>query len=143
MLLRGIKHSAPALGEVDIQATRGRASRSGRSHGGAPLRDNSQNGRGRGQSINYGGSQHHMHQPQEVANQFYYPPGSFGQWPPTHGWAPPPPGTYSPVGYPPPSMPPSYGYERRNTGEVMMIGIAATGTMQEMGDRTTNIGDTS
>ena len=52
MLLRGVKFAAPALDRADIEATKGRASRSGRSYGGAPLRANTGNGSSRG-NINY------------------------------------------------------------------------------------------
>ncbi|RDW72059.1 hypothetical protein BP5796_08093 [Coleophoma crateriformis] len=49
MLLRGVKFPSPALTQSDIEATKGRASKSGRNHGGAPLQGN---GRGRN-SFNY------------------------------------------------------------------------------------------
>ena len=52
MLLRGVKFAPPALDRADIEATKGRANRSGRSHGSAPLRGRNGNDRGRG-SISY------------------------------------------------------------------------------------------
>lgn len=52
MLLKGVKFPPVALDRSDIEAVKGKASRSGRSHGGAPLRSDYGNGRGRGQ-FNY------------------------------------------------------------------------------------------
>ena len=51
MLLRGVKLAPPTLNREDIEATKGRASHSGRFHGGAPLGGG--RGRGRGNHINY------------------------------------------------------------------------------------------
>ena len=51
MLLRGVKFEPPTLNREDIEATKGRASHSGRSHGGAPLGRG--RGRGRGGQISY------------------------------------------------------------------------------------------
>ena len=94
MLLRGVKFEPPTLTREDIEATKGRASHSGRSHGGAPLG----RGRGRGNQMNYGGDR-----PNPFAahvNPNFPPPPSFGR-----GGPPPPPGgQYN--GYPPP--PPRY-----------------------------------
>ena len=50
MLLRGVELPPAVLTRADIEATKGRAAHSGRSHGGAPLRGN---GRGRGGQISY------------------------------------------------------------------------------------------
>ena len=54
MLLRGVKLPSRALDQSDIEGTRSRAARSGRSHGGVPLRGNG-GSRGR-DSFNYAGS---------------------------------------------------------------------------------------
>jgi 5'-3' exoribonuclease 2 len=58
MLLNGVKLPTPALNRADIEATRGRASRTGRSFGGAPFRGGGRGGGrgGRGGSINYADS---------------------------------------------------------------------------------------
>lgn len=119
MLLRGIKFAPPALDRVDIEATKSRASRSGRSHGGAPLRGEYGNGRGRGGQVNYADSR-----PNPFAahvNPGYPPQGMPGNYrggpppPPTGGWAPPPPGSEDfRRGPPPPANSygnaPPYGY---------------------------------
>jgi hypothetical protein len=54
MLLRGVKLPTRVLDQNDIEGTKSRAARSGRSHGGAPLRGNG-GFRGR-DSFNYSGS---------------------------------------------------------------------------------------
>ena len=46
MLLNGVRLPTPTLNRGDIEATKGRAGRSGRSHGGAPMRNSSRGGRG-------------------------------------------------------------------------------------------------
>ncbi|KAL8949150.1 MAG: hypothetical protein Q9222_004715 [Ikaeria aurantiellina] len=77
MLLRGVKPAAPALTREDIEATKGRAVHSGRSFGGAPLR-NGGGGRGRG-----GGGGGHINYNDNRPNPFaahIHP-----------GYAPPPP----------------------------------------------------
>ena len=111
MLLRGIKFDAPALDRADIEATKGRANHSGRSHGGAPLRGG-HNGRGRGGQISYSESR-----PNPFAAHINpgYPPsggsGSFRGGPVPHpgsGWAPTPPGQETFQRGPPP--PPGRGY---------------------------------
>lgn len=101
MLLRGVKLSEPALDRSDIEATKGRANRSGRSHGGAPLRGGG--GRGRGGHINYAD-----HRPNPFAAHLNGPPpngfsgnrgpdpyvdNSYGRGPPPsyHGFGQPPP----------------------------------------------------
>lgn len=109
MLLRGVKFAEPALNRSDIEVTKGRASRSGRSHGGAPLQGN-----GRGQnSFNYSGSNQNHHppshrQPYGSQNDHYsnYPV-------PPPGWQPPPPGVGGFARGPPPPPPGSYGYAGR------------------------------
>lgn len=123
MLLRGITFAPPALDRADIEATKSRANRSGRSHGGAPLRGDYGNGRGRGGQVNYADSR-----PNPFAahiNPGFPPHGLPGNYrggpppPPMGGWAPPPPGSEDfrrgppppansygnpPYGYPPPSQ---------------------------------------
>ena len=97
MLLRGIKFNPPTLTREDIEATKGRASHSGRSHGGAPLGRG--RGRGRGGQINYADDR-----PNPFAahvNPNFGPPPSFGR-----GGPPPPPRGGPFNGYPPP--PPKY-----------------------------------
>ncbi|KAL6715170.1 5'-3' exoribonuclease 2 [Lecanora helva] len=94
MLLRGVKFEPATLNREDIEATKGRASHSGRSFGGAPLGRG--RGRGRGNQINYADDR-----PNPFAahiNPGYGPPPlSFGRG----GPAPPPPGGQF-NGYPPP-----------------------------------------
>ena len=126
MLLRGVKFKPPALNAGDIEQTKSKASRSGRSHGGVPLKGD---GRGRN-SFNYAsGNQANHHnggyaqnnrpsygsQNNGYNNATYYPPppppgmASFG-----HGPPPPPPPGYNFNGQGPPgySQPPprQYGY---------------------------------
>ncbi|KAI9792372.1 MAG: 5'-3' exoribonuclease 2 [Piccolia ochrophora] len=111
MLLRGVKFPPTMLTNADIEATKGRASRSGRQFGGAPMfeRNRGGGGRGRGGSINYGVA---------PPPPFPGPPpgGRGGSWNQTQNrgglqqWGPPPPGVAPPgVGppgnafpYPPP-----------------------------------------
>ena len=111
MLLRGVEIKPPALDRNDIEATKGRANRSGRSYGGAPLRGDYSNGRGRGSQINYAESR-----PNPFAahiNPNFNPQGMPHNSrnglapPPTGNWVPPPPGTESSWRGPPP---PSHGY---------------------------------
>lgn len=94
MLLRGVKFPEKALNRADIEATKGRAARSGRTYGGAPLRSN-----GRGQNtINYGGSSSYQSSG-PTASQSYqgFQNGYNGNhYPvPPPGWQPPPPGVNS------------------------------------------------
>ncbi|RFU34525.1 hypothetical protein B7463_g1821, partial [Scytalidium lignicola] len=136
MLLRGVKFPEKALTKADIEVTKGRAARSGRTHGGAPLQGN---GRGRN-NMSYAvssytptgppGSQS-SHGSQNGFNSHNYPipPPSWQPPPPgltsfAHGNPPPPPGMYgsytqgySPHDYPQPptnlqrsyEAPPGYG----------------------------------
>lgn len=53
MLLRGVQFGPPVLNRGDIEIIKGRAHRSGRSYGGAPLQGDHGNGRGRGGQIQY------------------------------------------------------------------------------------------
>ncbi|KAG9237075.1 hypothetical protein BJ875DRAFT_533185 [Amylocarpus encephaloides] len=117
MLLRGVKFKPPVLNAGDIETTRSKAARSGRSHGGVPLKGD---GRGR-DSFSYAASnQNQRHQGQGQNNRQShggqnnngynngynngggYPP------PPRAGWQPPPPGMGG-FGNGPPPPPPS-GY---------------------------------
>lgn len=112
MILRGTTFSSPALDRADIEATKTRANRSGRSHGGAPLRGDYGNGRGRGGQSNYADSR-----PNPFAahvNPGFPPQGMPGNYrggpapPPMGGWGPPPPGSEDfRRGPPPPAN--SYG----------------------------------
>ncbi len=121
MLLRGVKFPPSALDQADIEATKGRASRSGRSHGGAPLRGEYGSGRGRGQ-ISYADSR-----PNPFAAHLtpgFTPVNNVGNHrgalppPPGSSWIPPPPGSEFMRGPPPPPTagfsygypPPSQGY---------------------------------
>ncbi len=114
MLLRGVVLTPPALNRADIEATKGRANKSGRSHGGAPLRSDSGNGRGRGGQIDYADSRPYPHPAH--SNPSFPTQGAPGNYrggppppPPMRGWAPPPPSFgNSPYGYPPP--PSNFGY---------------------------------
>lgn len=110
MLLRGIKFPPPALNAADIEATKGRAARSGRSNGGVPLQGD---GRSRN-AFNYGsqhrGNYHGSGGGNGGGRNSWQPPppgvGGFGQGAPP----PPPPGTFSNYGRGPPGQaPPSYG----------------------------------
>jgi 5'-3' exoribonuclease 2 len=118
MLLRGVELGKPVLNQSDIEMTKSRAARSGRSHGGVPL---SGDGRGRN-SVNYSsGNKNHYpprnnpYQPQNnYNNPFPIPPPNWQPPPPgvgafARGPPPPPPGSYGGYpAYPPP--PPQYGY---------------------------------
>ena len=109
MLLRGVKFDPPALNREDIEATKGRASHSGRSFGGAPLGRG--RGRGRGGQMNFADDR-----PNPFAahiNPGLGPPPSFGR-----GGPPPPPRGQS-NGYPPPPRyngPPPPGQNGYYTG---------------------------
>ena len=111
MLLAGIKFALPALDRADIEATKARANRSGRSYGGVPLRGDQGNGRSRG-----GQTQFADPRPNPFAahvNPGFLPqvvPGNYrgGPPPPPAGWGPPPPGSEDFRRGPPPP-PSSYG----------------------------------
>lgn len=104
MLLRGVKMPPPALNLADIEATKGRAYNSGRSYGGAPLRNDHYNGRGRGGRIDYADARPYPYPPQ--VNPGFAPQAALGNYhpPPMRGWAQPPSGPSPPYGNPP------YGY---------------------------------
>ena len=96
MLLRGVKFAPPTLDRADIEATKGRALSSGRSHGGVPFGNSrGNNGRGRGGQINYSNDRPNPFA-QHLNPNFAPPPNGFGRGPPP----PPPSGQYT--GYPPP-----------------------------------------
>ena len=86
MLLRGVKFAAPALTRSDIEVTKGRAARSGRSHGGVPLQGN---GRARN-SFNYSSS--NQNPPSQSRRQSYGSQnGGYNNYQvPPPGWQPPP-----------------------------------------------------
>lgn len=109
MLLRGVKFAPPTLDRGDIEATKGRANSSGRSHGGAPLGRGRGHGRGRGGQINYSNDRpnpfaEHLNPsfapPQNGVGRGAPPPGQF------NGYPPPPPRAY--FNGPPPT--PQNGY---------------------------------
>ena len=100
------------LDRADLEATKGKANRSGRYFGGAPLRgdygNGKSNGRGRGQ-ISYSDSR-----PNPFAahiNPNYAPPGvannsrGLTTSQPPYGWLPQPPGAHASRGGPPPPPP--------------------------------------
>ena len=121
MLLRGVKFAPPTLDRADIEATKGRANSSGRSHGGAPLGGGRGNGRGRGGQINYSNDRPNPFA-QHLNPGFVPPPNGFGRGPPPppsqyNGFPPQPPQAYF-NGPPPPAQgryngpppPPQLGY---------------------------------
>ncbi|KAI9886035.1 MAG: Histone H4 [Watsoniomyces obsoletus] len=128
MLLRGVKFPPPTLDRSDIDSTKNRAGRSGRNHGGAPLRGDHGNGRGRGRGrIDYAPnmppSSFPTPPPGVREGPTIYPASHPGQeWARQSGFAPgwpspfPPPPHGFPAGAPIPSppVPPqggfSYGY---------------------------------
>lgn len=92
MLLRGVKMPDPVLDSADIDGTRNRSNKSGRSFGGVPLRENSGGrGNGRGGSINYGN-------PFAAHLNPNFDPNNMGR-------APPPPHLAAQMGYQPPPPP--------------------------------------
>lgn len=127
MLLRGINFAPPALDRADIEATRGRANRSGRSHGGAPLRGDFGNNRGRGGHNNFADPRPNPFAahispdftPQVMQGNYRGgpPPPLMGGWPgplpgagPDVFWRGPPP-HQNPHGNPPHSYaPPSHNF---------------------------------
>jgi 5'-3' exoribonuclease 2 len=113
MLLRGVKFSAAVLNQSDIEATKGRAAKSGRSHGGVPLRGDS---RGRN-TFDYASSNHQpqMHNRQQNYGSHNSYSGHSSSYPPLpSGWQPPPPGTGTFARGPPPPLPNAYEpYDQR------------------------------
>ena len=112
MLLRGVKIGPATLDRADIEATKGRAMSSGRSHGGAPLGGGRGNGRGRGGHMNYSNDRPNPFA-QHLKPGFAPPPNGFGRGAPPPGQfngyhPPPPPRTYF-NGPPPPVQNGYYG----------------------------------
>ncbi|KAL9138281.1 MAG: hypothetical protein Q9175_000507 [Cornicularia normoerica] len=109
MLLRGFKFGPATLDRADIEATKGRANFSGRSHGGALLGSGRGNGRGRGGQINYSNDRPNPFA-QHLNPGFAPPPNGFGRGAPPsgqfNGYPPPPSRAY--FNGPPP--PPHNGY---------------------------------
>lgn len=109
MLLRGVTFATPALTPSEIEETKGKAARSGRSHGGVPLRGN---GRGRN-SFNYASSNQYRgsHNSQQARGP---PPPQYQNPfpPPPPGWAPPQPGMAGFARGPPPPPPGYASYGR-------------------------------
>ncbi|KAH8816297.1 putative 3' exoribonuclease [Xylogone sp. PMI_703] len=108
MLLRGIKFPTKALTRADIEATKGRAARSGRTHGGAPLQGN---GRGRN-TMNYAGSSHQQNSSSGYQSSYGFQNGFNGQQypvPPPNWQAPRPNFNNFTHGIPPPPPPGTYG----------------------------------
>jgi 5'-3' exoribonuclease 2 len=104
MLLRGVKFPVPALNQNDIETTKGRAAKSGRNHGGVPLRGD---GRGRN-SFNYSSSNSYSSVPSH--QQSYGSQNNHNNpYPGPPGWQPPPPGVSGFARGPPPPPPGSYG----------------------------------
>ncbi|MCJ1477372.1 5'-3' exoribonuclease 2 [Lambiella insularis] len=81
MLLRGVKLNAPMLDRADIEATKARANRSGRSYGGALLRGGNGHDRERG-NVNYASSRPNPFA--EYVTPGFVPPG-VGAYPPGNG----------------------------------------------------------
>jgi 5'-3' exoribonuclease 2 len=103
-----VKFAEPALTRSDIEVTKGRAARSGRSHGGVPLQGNG----GPRNSFNYSSS--NQNPPPTNYRQSYTPQNGYKQNPiPPPGWQPPPPGIGGFGRGPPPPPPSFYGYAGR------------------------------
>jgi len=104
MLLRGVVFPPPALSQSDIEATSGRAAKSGRNHGGVPLKGD---GRGRN-SFNYNPSSNPYSaapsRQKSYSSQNDYSNPHYSAPPP--GWQPPPPGMGGFAHGPPPPPPP-------------------------------------
>ncbi|KAH7134832.1 hypothetical protein B0J13DRAFT_597650 [Dactylonectria estremocensis] len=104
MLLRGAQLPRPALTHSDIEVIRGKANRSGRSYGGAPLGQH-------GQPIHYGSrGGHGGNQFGRQQNGYGRQGGQGGHYPPhAPGVGPPPPGAAGfGIGLPPPPPPAHY-----------------------------------
>lgn len=140
MLLRGVQFGPPALDRADIEMIKGRANRSGRSYGGAPLQGDNGNGRGRGGQINYADPRPNpfaahinpnfnpQFNPNNIRGGLPPPPmGNWGSPPPgtEPSWrGPPPPPLYgfptsaqgANYGRPPPHLPPNRNYDSYHEG---------------------------
>ncbi|KAI1004139.1 5'-3' exoribonuclease 2 [Podosphaera aphanis] len=110
MLLRGVKLPTPTLTHSDIENTKGKAARSGRNHGGAPLAGD---GRGRNQ-FNYGApNQHHSkNNNRQRVNSNSYNNNSFSGS--TPGWQASPLGTARFSSGPPAPVPGNRMFDGRN-----------------------------
>ncbi|KAG8528197.1 uncharacterized protein KY384_007114 [Bacidia gigantensis] len=110
MLLRGANPPPRILETPDIEATKAKASSSGRSFGGVPFRNGDRGGR-----MNYRGRGNHNHSAPQYANPNFVPPPHIAErFPPpqNQGYAPQPPGRgdYYGSGPPPPTRGPyQYG----------------------------------
>ncbi|KAF7558379.1 hypothetical protein G7046_g5785 [Stylonectria norvegica] len=107
MLLRGLKMPPAVLTRSDIEMTRNKSNRSGRSHGGAPLNRPGQGYGGR-EPLHYGpGGSRGTH-----GNQFGRGQNGYGRpeaYQPSSGGHPPPPGAPGfGIGVPPPPPPAHY-----------------------------------
>jgi 5'-3' exoribonuclease 2 len=103
MLLRGVRLPKPVLDDADRSQTRSKAARSGRSQGGAPLR-NSYDGNGRGRGRGRGAINYNAGPPRDQYNPNSNFNTNFAQnnmnFPP-----PPPPDVLARMGIPPPFPP--------------------------------------
>ena len=105
MLLVGVKFDPQALNAVDIEETKSKAMTTGRSFGGAPLRNGNGNNRGgRGSRVNYSDNRPTDQRPNPFAGhlpQGYVPPthitgnNGYPVPPPGYGQYPLPPQQYS------------------------------------------------
>jgi 5'-3' exoribonuclease 2 len=113
MLLRGVKVPPPTLDELDIQVVKSKAQHSGRSFGGAPLRNGT--GNGKGGRINYA-----TDRPNPFAvhlDPAFTPPSNIPGVPmPPPGWLPPGSAGF-PRGPPPPRGGFSNSYHSRYSSE--------------------------
>lgn len=124
MLLRGVQFPPAALNRADIEATKGRASLSGRSHGRAPLRSNDGSGRGRG-SIKHADARPNPFAAHiDPSSGLMGAPGQFHS-----GYAPPAIGNWRPPqisDYPHAPAHPGSMYQRGNGPPGQAYGYAAT-----------------
>lgn len=137
MLLRGVTFAAPALTQSEIEETKGKAARSGRSHGGVPLRGN---GRGRN-SFNYASSNQYHGSHNNQQSRGPPPPNYQNPFPaPPPGWTPPQPGMAGFARGPPPPPPgyASYGQQSNNYSHPPSHGY---GGQQGYGDFNSNSND--
>lgn len=118
MLLRGVRPPPPILTREEVEATKSRASHSGRSFGGAPLGGFRNNGRDRSGQVDHADTRPNPFAP-HLDPGFQPPP--FPPWKPNHNQGPPAPAPMVGWGPPPPQFggypkqsghfpPPSYGY---------------------------------
>ena len=116
MLLRGVVLPKRALDQTDIETTKARAARSGRSYGGTPFRGNGGD-RGR-DSFNYAAPNSYSRPPnqnhQSYGDQIGYNSHHYPQQHPS-SWQPPPPGVtgFARSPPPPPNLYSSYSQSRQ------------------------------